>query len=115
MRFQKEPPDHANRPDFRSARSRLAKPPADHLRGLATPSSPGVNDARHTRGASLRSLPPLAVSVADGRSKTRTPAGLHYRRETSGALSLISVVFRMEGAMRERNARTQRRSPAPGP
>jgi hypothetical protein len=44
-------------------------------------------------GASLRSLPPLAVSVADGRSKTRTPAGLHCQREMSGALSLISVVF----------------------
>src|ERR1700730_8964652 len=51
MRFKKEPPDRANRPDFRFARSRLAKPPADHPRGLATPSSPGVNDARYTRGA----------------------------------------------------------------
>ena len=38
-------------------------------------------------------MPPLAISVADGRSKTRTPAGLHCRRETSGALSLISGVF----------------------
>jgi len=36
-----------------------------------------------------------AVSVADGRSKTRTPA-LHCRRETSGALSWISAVFRKE-------------------
>jgi hypothetical protein len=31
------------------------------------------------------------------------PAGFHCRRETTGALSLISVVFMKEGKIRERN------------